>query len=431
MVDQLFKENTLLTGIDPGNITTKVSYLNESGNIESFTIPTVVAPAPESAVSYSQQVDKQEDIALEDYVHIRVDSAAMDKDENNKSWYVGESAKKSTDKLQPTMSENGDAEDKFSDKNRKVFVLPVLAGMAVSALKASKRHVIAPLSTGIPSKGYLKHEQTLKQRFVGEHRVTFIDGPFAGETVIIEIREQDAQIHAESVTTAIALMYDIENGELLETELRETLSGKTYTIADLGAGTSDYAVFSESGLDKVMTRRFAEDNEGEMSRVGTNGYIDRIIDAVYNDPAFEQQRRVIEKMGDEKGKPSELTSREIFMKKVVKPAIDAALEKNENPTFTYSWARTKNVDISKHVLTEMKRYAEVQSANIEAAWVMANTDHIIAVGGGVLFGHYGGLQHLEENEVIIPDLLQSQYFTSRAYLIVSYLMQLQAKQLQS
>ncbi|MDP4084714.1 MAG: hypothetical protein Q8934_08885 [Bacillota bacterium] len=431
MVEEFYRENVLMTGIDPGNITTKVSFLNVVGNIENFTIPTVIASAPESAVSYSQQVDNQEDVQIEDYIHIRVDSPAVDKDENNKSWYVGESAKKSTNKLQPNVSENGDAEEKFTDKNRKIFVLPVLSGIAVSALKAGKRHVIAPLSTGIPSKGYLKHEQTLKQRFVGEHRITFIDGPYAGETVIIEIKEDDAQIHAESVTTAIALMYDIENGELLETELKEKLAGKTYTISDLGAGTSDYAVFNENGLDKVMTRRFAEENEGEMSRIGTNPYIDRIIDAVYHDPKFEQQRAIVERLQDESRKPSELTSREIFMKKVVKPAIDKAFETNKNPVFKYSWARTKDVDITKHVLSEIKKYAELQIGNIDAAWVMANTDYIIAVGGGVLFGHFGGLQNLVENEVIIPDLLQSQYFTSKAYLIVSYLMNLQAKQLQS
>ncbi|QVY63928.1 hypothetical protein [Cytobacillus gottheilii] len=431
MVEDLYKKDVLLTGIDPGNITTKVSYLDESGKTENFTIPTVIAPAPAHAVAYNQQVDKNDKTNIEDFIHIRVDSAAMDKDENNRSWYVGENAKKSPDKVQPSISQNGDAEDKFSDSNRKVFVLPVLAGIAVSALKVSKRKVIAPLSTGIPSKGYLKHEQTLKQRFVGEHTITFIDGPYAGETVLIIIKDEEAQIHAESVTTAIALMYDIENGELVETELKNKLDGTTYVISDLGAGTSDYAVFNETGLDKVMTRRFAEDNQGEMSRIGTNSYIDRIIEAVYNDPAFEQQRSVIEKTKDDSRKPAELTSREIFMKKLIKPVIEESIRKGTAPKFTYSWARTKNVDITQHVLKEMKNYAELQSSNIELAWTMANTDHVVAVGGGVLFGHYGGLNGLEEKEVIIPDLLESQYFTSKAYLIVSYLMRLQVEQLQS
>ena len=413
--------NQLLTGIDAGNISTKVTFLNEKGDIEHFAIPTVIAPAEQSSVSYSQQVDTQGDKAIEDFIHIRVNSKAMDIDQNNKAWYVGESAKNSPDKEQPSTDLNGDAEDKFTDGNRKVFVLPVLAGMAIAALKSDQKNVVAPLSIGIPSKGYLKHEQILKQRFIGEHVITFIDGPYSNESVTITINEEDAQIHAESVTTAVALKYDIEQGDLMETALLEKLEGKTFTIADLGAGTSDYAVFNENGLDKVMTRHFAEENDGELSRIGTNSYIDRIMTAVYEDPAFESHRKTIEKLNDVKRKPAELSSREIFMKKIVKPVVDEALRTNKSPKFTYSWARAKDVDITKYILKEMKAYADEQSTNIEAAWIEANTDYIVAVGGGVLFGYFGGLMELQDNDVIIPDLVDSQYFTSKAYLIVSFL----------
>lgn len=412
---------TLLTGIDPGNITTKVSYLNHSGNIESFTIPTVIAPAPNVAIAYNNQVDYQDDV-IEDFIHIQVNSSAMDKDENNRSWYVGESAKTSSDKMQPAISSNGDAEDKFTDKNREIFILPILAGIAVSALKNGYDNVVAPLSTGIPSKSYLKHEQSLKQRFIGVHTITFIDGLYANKTVSITINDDDAQIHAESVTTAVALMYDIVENDLMETDLRSKLLGKTYTVADLGAGTSDYAVFDENGLNKVMTRRFAEENEGELSRIGTNTYIDAMIDSVYNDPAFEKNRKTIERLSNvDSRKPSELTSREIFMKNIIKPAILEAIKLNKRPKFTFSWARVKDVDITDYVLNQMKEYAETQSSNIDAAWITANTDYMVAVGGGVLFGYYGGLNQLQKEDVIIPDLIDSQFFTSKAYLIVNYL----------
>jgi plasmid segregation protein ParM len=424
--------NKLLTGIDAGNISTKVSFLNTKGNIESFAIPTVIAPAPASAVAYNNQVDKREDVQIEDYLHIRVNSSAMDKDDNNRAWYVGESANKSTDKMQPSIDENGDAEDKFSDKNREVFVLPVLAGIAVSALKSDKTHVVAPLSIGIPSKSYLKYEQTLKQRFIGKHLITFIDGQFTDQTVTIEIHEDDAQIHAESVTTAMALMYDIKDGDLMETELSQKLEGKTYTVADLGAGTSDYAVFTENELDKVMTRRFAEENEGELSRVGTNTYIEDIIEAIYNDPAFDRNRELVERSKEpEKVRPAELTSREIFMKKIIKPVVEEALLSGKKPNFEYTWARAKNVPITKYIVDEMEKYAEKQMNNIETAWITANTDCIIAVGGGVLFGYFGGLSKLQDDEVIIPDLLESQYFTSKAYLIVNFLMNMQSQDLVS
>lgn len=418
-----------LTGIDPGNITTKVSFLNEKGDIENFTIPTVIAPAPTAAIAYNSHAGEKEEIAIEDFIHIQVNSDAMNKDENNRAWYVGESAKVSIDKLQPEKAENGDSEEKFSDKNRDIFVLPVLAGIAVAAVKAGKNEVVAPLSIGIPSKSYLKQEQTLKNRFIGRHVITFLDGPFAEEVVTIYIKEDKAQIHAEGVTTALALMYDIESGDLLETNLHGTLNGKTYTVADLGAGTSDFAVFNENGLDKVMTRRFAVENEGELSRVGTSTYIDRIINSVYNDPQFAKNKETMERLNDPRRKPAELTSREIFMKKVVKPAVDIALEKGVEPKFSYSWARTKNVDITDYVIDEMKKYARTQIDNIDSAWISANTDHIVAVGGGLLFGYFGGLNELDGNEVIIPNLIDSQYFTSKAYLIANYLVNMQQEEL--
>lgn len=415
----------LITGIDPGNISTKVSYINQKGNIESFAIPTVIAKAPESSVSYGDKFEAKDNVELyellEDNIHVRVNSPALDKNENNLTWFIGELAKNTIEKFQPMMLENGSAEDKFSDSNRKVFILPVLAGMAIAAIRNDLRTVSAPLSIGVPSENYLKQEQSLKQRFIGKHVIEFIDGPFKDETVTIEIKENEAQIHAESVTTAMALKYDIQENQLVKTPLDKQLENDTYTIADLGAGTSDIAVFDEKGLDKVMTRNFAEE---EFGRVGTNVYIDKIIQNIYNDPAFASHRAVIEQLNDERRKPSELTSREIFMKKIVKPAIAEAIKKKENPVFKFSWAKTKDVDVTKYVMEQMKEYAEKQLVYLESAWLMANTSNLVVVGGGVLFGYFGGLNKLEDKDIIIPNLEESQYFTSKSYCIANYLMSL-------
>lgn len=429
MSEELYKK--LITGIDAGNISTKVSYLNGEGNMEDFAIPTVIAKAPETTVDYGDYQEKDDTDEkrfelLEENIHIRVASPALDKDENNLTWFVGELAKNSAAKIQPVILENGDAEDKFSDSNRKVFLLPVLAGMAIAAIRNGERNVSAPLSIGLPSGNYLKKEQSLKQRFIGKHKITFIDGPFVDETVTIEIKQDEAQIHAESVTTALALKYDIQGNVLVNTKLEDTLQNESFTLADLGAGTSDKSVFNEKGLDKVMTRIFAEQKEG---RLGTNVFIDKIIENVYNDPAFESQRKVIEELNDDSRKPAELTSREIFMKKIIKPVIQDAIKyeienkgKNQELKFTFSWARSKNVDITKHVMEQMKAYAKAQLLQLESAWSTANTDHFIVVGGGVLFGYYGGLHQLKENGMIIPDLEKSQYFTSKSYCIANYLM---------
>lgn len=424
------EKTMLFTGIDPGNITTKISFLNNSGNPESFNIPTVISDAPATAVNYNSEFDKSNSKLVEDYIHIRVQSDALGKDQSNKTFYVGEIAKNSSEKEQPKMLENGNSEDKFTDSNSKVFILPVLAGMAIAAIKNGQRNVIAPLSTGMPSKSYLKHEQSLKQRFIGKHIITFIDGPYVNQEVQIDILPNQAQIHAESVTTAIALKYDVKDFHIVETQLKETLNDKTYAIADLGAGTSDYAVFNVDGLDKVMTRIFAEGNSSKLSRVATNGYIDRIIDAVYNDASFASQRAIIEQIGDESRKPSELTSREIFMKKIIKPVVDnvLALQKQDPNVqiedvlkFQFTWTSAKNIDITDHVTNEMKAYAEEQLLNVELAWISANTDYILVVGGGLLFGYFGGLDKLKEKGVLIPNLLDSQYFNSKAYLIINYL----------
>lgn len=422
MSEQVYKK--LITGIDPGNITTKISYINVLGNLEDFYIPTVISKAPEISVSYGQndynaKTEEERFELLENNIHIRVKSSALDQDENNQTWYVGELAKGEPHRIQPAMLDNGDAEEKFSDNNRKLFILPVLAGMAIAAIRNGERFVSAPLSTGLPSGNYLKKEQSLKQRFIGKHVITFIDGPFSDEIVTIQINDDEAQIHAESVTTALALKYSIQKNELVKTPLDQQLNNDTYTIADLGAGTSDYAVFNEKGLDKVMTRFFAEKRE---NRLGTNIYIDKILENIYNDASFESQREVIEKLNDESRKPAELTSREIFMKKIVKPSIEKAIETNKDPKFTFSWARSKDVDVTSYVLEQMQAYAEQQLLNLESAWLTANTSHLVAVGGGVLFGYFGGLKKLEEKGIIIPDLKESQYFTSRSYCIANYLM---------
>ncbi|KEK11059.1 hypothetical protein EP18_13875 [Lysinibacillus sphaericus] len=419
---------TLTAGKDPGNISTKISFINKDGNIDNFEIATVIAEAPATAVNYGGGVDGNTEIPAEDYIHARINSGSLDRSENNLTWFVGELAKNAENKVQPHV-EDETADAKFSDDNRALFIIPVLTGMAIAALKNDETIVNVPLSIGVPSENYLKQEQSLKSRFIGQHKIDFIDGPYANKSVEINIEEDTAQIHAESVTTALALQYDIEENVLVENKFFEPIKGQTYTVADLGAGTNDYAVFNQSGLDKVLTRQFT--NNGS---AGTNVYIDRIINDVYNDEAFSKQREIIEKQNNIKLKPAELTSRETFMKKIVKPVIKKVVNfetgeiNNEEVKFTFSWANQKNVDITKHVKKHMTDYANTQIEALQGAWLNANTDHMIAVGGGVLFGYLGGLNKLKDEGIKVPDLKTSQYFTSKSYTIAAYLMNLSKQQ---
>lgn len=415
---------TLIIGKDSGSISTKITFLNNDGEFENFEIPTVISKAPEVALDYGGNFNS-DDMAIEDYLHLRISSNSLDKDANNLTWYVGELAKNMPNKIQPAV-EDGRTEEKFSDDNRSLFIIPILTGMAVAALKNGEKVVNVPLSFGIPSESYLKSEQSLKSRFYGKHLITFVDGIHAGETVEIIIDEKTAQVHAESVTTALALKFTIKKNELVPNKsfagVKETDS---YVVADLGAGTDDYAVFEGNQLDKTLTRNFAKDKS-----IGTNAFIDNIIEDVTNDTAFEALKSHIEAKGDLSLLPATLSSRETFMKKIVKPVMKDVLEgkiKKEKVKFMFSWANKKNVDITEHVLKHMKAYADAQLINLKETYMTASTDHMIVVGGGVLFGYLGGLDKLEDEGFIIADLENSQYFTSKSYAIAAYLKNLETQ----
>lgn len=415
---------TLIIGKDSGSISTKITFLNNRGEFENFEIPTVIAKAPEAAVDYGGNF-KADNSIIEDYLHLRITSNSLDKNANNLTWFVGELAKNEYNKIQPTV-ENGKTKEKFSDDNRSLFIIPILTGMAVAALKNGEKVVNVPLSFGIPSESYLKSEQSLKSRFYGKHFVTFVDGIHAGETVEINIDEKTAQVHAESVTTALALKFTIKKNELTHNKsfakVKET---ESYVVADLGAGTDDYAAFEGNQLDKTLTRNFAADKS-----IGTNAFIDKIIEDIINDEAFAELKKRMDEKQDKTLLPATLSSRESFMKKIVKPVIKDVLDdkiKKEKAEFKLSWANIKNVDVTKHVLKHMKAYAEAQLVNLKEAYMTASTDHMIVVGGGVLFGYLGGLDKLEDEGFIVADLENSQYFTSKSYAIASYLKDLETK----
>lgn len=412
----------LILGKDAGNISTKITYLDSLGNLVNFTIPTVIAKAPETAVHYGGDIEVS-NVSLEDYLHVRINSNSLDKTENNLSWFVGDLAKDDQNKLQPVV-EGGSAEDKFSESNRKLFIIPVLTGIAVAAIKNGLKNVEVPLSIGLPSETYLKQEQILKQRFVGTHTITFMDGAYRNETVQIHIAPETAQIHAEAVTTVLALRLDIKKNKLVKNPLLDALEGKPYILSDLGAGTNDSSAFEANGLNKVITRQFAA-KQGK----GTNLYIDEILNEIIQLEDFKMQR---EMMGDSLNgnKSPELSSRETFMKNIVKPVVEKVVNKEVEPEdakFKISWGAKRNVDITEIVLKHMKAYASEQIKTLHSLWNIFDAEASIVVGGGVLFGYLGGLNDLENQGFTLPDLANSQYFTSKSYAIAAYIMNEQSK----
>lgn len=419
MVEELYKLNTLLSGIDPGNTSTKTSFLNKEGNMEDFAISTIIAPAPTQAVEMKDNHKDKKEVAIEEFLHIRLTTNSLYGEEKDHTWYVGEYAKNKTGARQPNLNSEGESEEKFSDKNKALFVVPTLTSLAVAALKAGKDKVEVPLSIGVPVDSYKLKQQSLIEMFIGNHEVIFLDGPYANHKIEIVIK--DGEIQVEGVTTSIALEFSIENGECVETEIGKEI-GENYALGDLGAGTTDIAVFTENGIEKSQTKN---------TYIGTNKYIDSILDEIANLEVFAEVKERRKASGKKGAELLPYPSREKFVNDIIKPEIERyidAVENNEQyeMKFKVSWGWKKNVDITEIVVKHITQYAQAQKDSLLVTYSDLEVDAFVLVGGGVLFGYAGGLRDLAEDYGMkFPSLKDSQYFTSRAYLIANYLNQLE------
>ncbi len=418
MVTELFAANKLLTGIDPGNITTKVSYLDETGNIKDFAISTIIAPAPTRAIALKEH--RSVDLPIEEFLHVRIATDSLDGEDKDSAWYVGEYAKNKEHSRQPKIDQNGESEEKFTEQNKAIFVIPSLTAIAIAGVKTDKTEVEVPLSTGIPVETYKLREQKLLDLFYGTHTVTFIDGPYKGKVITIVINEGEIQV--ESVTTSMALEFTIKDGQCVPSEIGQEI-GQRYALGDLGAGTTDVAVFTEHGVEKTQTHNTA---------IGTNRYIDDIIAEISELEAFAE----VKKHDIEDGHDGlAFKSREKFVNQIVKPQVDLAFESLEKnieftPNFKVTWGWKRGIDVTDIVIKHITKYVEDQKKSLLKTYAQLDVDHFLLVGGGVLFGFNGGISVLASDEygMKFPSLRDSQYFTSRAYLIANYLTQWEKQQ---
>jgi plasmid segregation protein ParM len=413
MVGELYKEKTLITGIDAGNTSTKVSYLEQTGNISDFAISTIIAPAPIQAVEMKDH--KNLEVAAEDYLHVRITTSALDGLEKEQGWYVGEYAKDKKDVRQPELDSDGESKEKFSSENKAVFIVPMLSGLALAAVKAGKEdEVEIPLSTGIPIETFKLRQDKLLDLFYGSHEIKFLDGPFKGKVIKIHINSGEIQV--EAVTTSLAVEFDINNGECIETEIGKKI-GLDYALNDLGAGTTDTAVFNEHGIDKEKTHN---------TMIGTNKYIDQILRDIAKMPEFQL---VVETLTEEKSKEVlPFPSREKFVNEILKPELLKKIEdESYEVSFKVSWGWVKNVDVTEIVNRHLAEYAVTQKSSLLKTYAKSGVDNFLLVGGGVLFGYSHGLKELTQApfNMIIPKLKEAQFFTSRGFLIANYLIQLE------
>jgi plasmid segregation protein ParM len=418
MVEQMLSNNMLLGGFDTGNIKAKISFLNEKGNIESFSVPTVIAEAPPAKIDLKSAPSKKNDYVNEkdediELLHVRIISNSLDGDARSRAWYVGAYAKDQEDRQEPTVDEMGKTEDKFSQKNKKLHLIPLFTSMAVAAARIGKEEVSVPFSGGMPIEDYkLRGEEQILEMLYGEHTVEFLDGTYEGKKKI-KITINDGTMNVEGVSSVLALLFDIVNGEIVEVEGMDAEIGESYAINDLGAGkTSDNAFFEDGELNKKLSTN---------TDLGTNKYIDEILKNIKE--RFMENEILKSFMTDEIESP--FKTREDFIQRLVMPEVEKMIEDDTyKPTFSVKWGPVKE-NVTDIVMDGMLKYAEDQKASLMKFWFKTNADKNIVVGGGVLFG-YAGLRDLKEQDgFILPKNIQeSAYFTSRSYLIANLLEQL-------
>lgn len=415
MLSTKTKTEKLIGGYDSGSNTLKISYLNDLGNIESFGIATVIAEAPLSKVDLkasNKSKGKQNDLL--DLLHVRVSSNNLHNTDKSKAWYVGNYAKNLENRIEPKINEDGKTEDKFSQQNKKLHLIPLFTGMAIAALKTGRETIEVPFSGGVPIEDYkVRGEQEILTMIFGEHIVEFLDGEFEGKSVKITIKE--GSLNVEGVHTIMGLSFNISEFELEENKkIADKLNVDSVTIADLGGGTTDKALFEEGVLNKTLSTN---------TDIGTNFYIDSIIQKISELDHFKEVRESAKNKEDAKI----FKTREAFINTLIAPEVKKMIEdKQYKPAFKVKWGFAPEIDVTDIVLEGMKEYFENQKQDLLSYWVETNSDVMVIVGGGLLFGYYYFKDLKEKYKGIIfpTDLYDSPYITSRSYLISNYLEQL-------
>lgn len=384
----------LITGCDGGNTKTKLSYLNDAGEAVDLLIPTVIADAPSSTVNITGGPSASH--APTKALHVEIESDALPQDATRSSYFVGEAAYMRDGMKQPKGEEKHDSS---------LHLIVTLVGLAVAAAEMKQYDARVHYAGGLPIDEFKKQGQNLLKQLTGKHTVRFIDGKYTGNSVSLEI--YDGIILTEGVSTLMGLMFSIERGELIETKLEKLLSSsEAHVVADLGAETLDLAYYNSGVLDKHASKSLT---------LGTNEYVDSMIDKVSQLPEFDKFR---------KNEDSRISvAREDFINRFIIPSMDHILKNGKSPHFSASWVSARNVDITNIVLETMQQYAQDVTEQLLDFWGTAalSAEAIYLVGGGALFG-YKYLSDTPGFEFLPPELLsESPFVTARSYLINNFL----------
>jgi plasmid segregation protein ParM len=391
-IENAFKQ---VDGVDGGNIKVKTSYLNEKGNIESFDLPTVMAPADAKGDPFKDQLNPN-DMSDLDRLHVLIFSKAL----SSNYYYFGDFARDKANMIQP------EGEEKH---NNELHIGTALVSKALVAAKLGKDEVIAPYSGGLPIEEH-KNIDTKKmvENLIGSHTVEFLDGKFKGKKVTIHI--PGGEVRVEGITCTLALKYTIKDNELIKIP-DSAMDSDEYVIGDLGAGTLDLALYDHNGLNGTASTNLP---------IGTNDYIDQMIVDITNHPKF----KIIHDFEIEDNKvPVLFRNRDEFMNEIIKPAMKLSISNNKQPIFTASWAMVSNVDVTDIVLKHIKTYCDTVESALKKFWYTKaqKIKNFHVVGGGVAFGYAIFKESLKEFKLPkVEDISDSAYITSISYLIANF-----------
>lgn len=403
----------MLTGADGSNSAGKFSLLNQSGNIESFTIPTIIAPADEKG----DPLKKNTNVDSTDRLHVRIISNSLQRT----YFFVGDAARGKEGLVEPQTDEKTQIIENKSTSD--LHFVNILTGLAIAAIKrfndeigeAKTLNVNVPYHGGLPIKEFKEMGgEDFLGRIKGNHSISFLDGLYQGITVNLIVKS--GEIYIEGATTQLSLTNDIKNNEIVDIlDIAAKFEEGDYVVGDLGAGSLDVALFEHDGLNGTSSTNYS---------FGTNLFIDRMITEIAALSQFDEIRTFLEESGESIKSP--YTNRDEFMKRVIKPVITEMIntkDKDFKPKFTASWGMERDVEVTVIVLKHMKDYYDgaVKILKQFSITKAQNAKYFFLVGGGLLFAYpyFKDIQYFQ-----LPPknmILESPYFTSRAYLIAAKL----------
>ncbi|MGE7609843.1 hypothetical protein ACQKML_25055 [Peribacillus frigoritolerans] len=413
-LDFLFKEDYLIAGVDSGNISNKITYIDQKGNVVSLNIASIIGENAETTAE--DMPDESADKSFPDdmILHLHIKSKALPKNRTNAYYTVGEYAQISTNDKNNLRETSSDARDKLGNE---IHVVTTLSGLALAAWKSGKGNKVdVPLSFGLPIEEAKQASSEKINLYMGEHEITAIKGPYKGKTITINIT--GVQLNVEGVTSYLALAFDLVDGEVVETEFSSQIHDE-FAIADLGAGTLDLALYDENGLNSTKSTNHL---------IGTNKYIDLIMKEAAELKEFDSIRARFERVNKT---PKISFTREEFMRKFIKPEIDKMVKKPKySPVFKATW-QSKTADITGIVEKYTNQYAEEVKDKVIRYFVDTNVGQMIIVGGGLLFAYQYLAELKDEDCLFPPNIDQASFFTSKAYLLKNIIAEIEKQSIEA